>query len=510
MNKDKKPRLLEPGVCAELATGRLEKQAIQAMQASNQAVQWLRDPDDPAASVFFAASPEDAFRWICQHSSEERVTQYVGYELTRQQLSGGPEEMEPNECGENAGSEDEVMVIDNERGVIENEARLSNTDCASLDKDNGGQTTNRTTTTTAKASARVCSKTNNTRRLLLKKQAKDLAAYRAFFSNSQEVESDVREESKFNRERANWLRFAGKQPEAKRAGTSAVAELVRRASVVGNAEAIEDFQMTLLDWRKSAKALSSNPAPDALAMCRTSSIPDERFRYHYQQCQRAESLGARCAIERRFHAARAREEYDIRVARRRDPNRDPPISTRDLGVIQRDMFALVSPEHAEVEPDNLSWSRFQRMLKHGRRWLALERAFTCGIFALIPKTRVPNTFLERKLSDEHFALFIRLLVHCSPLVTRMAKAISDVVERLANEGDPPDYLLELELESSVLPHTEQPTADLAGLLERVDVDSRVQEVDVSEADIESESDRFDEGHDLESVFNAVEQQSNTP
>ena len=77
-------------------------------------------------------------------------------------------------------------------------------------------------------------------------KAKDLAAYRAFFSNSQEVESNVREESRFNGKQAQWLRFAGKQPEVKRADTSAVAQIVRRATVIGSAEAIEDLQTALL------------------------------------------------------------------------------------------------------------------------------------------------------------------------------------------------------------------------------------------------------------------------
>jgi hypothetical protein len=114
----------------------------------------------------------------------------------------------------------------------------------------------------------------------------------------------------------------------------------------------------------------------------------------------------------------------------------PPISRKLRAEIQAKLYLTIRP-HGVAQRGDRDFDIFLRTLKHGKRWLYLEATFGCGIFALLPKTRVPNTFLERTLTDELFAMWVRTLYACSPLVVRMSKELSDLVALFADDRPPP-------------------------------------------------------------------------
>src|SRR4051812_44775676 len=248
------PDILFPsGVRSQLPNTPEEQQAVRFFkELGDQRVLWLQDPDDPDRSAFVAASPAIALQWICRKAAKKDVLAYV-----------------------------------RKRAVPPEEEETASTSPSKRAK-HVHTTTSRTKRTNAKAVD----------------DAKEF--FRSIWHNSQEAVADARKEDAFTRERAQWLQYAGKQPEAKGAGTSTVGEAIRRATAVGNAEAIRDFQLSLRHWRAShtalpasSQALTSTPWADCQSVVPAETMrelrdgpPSQRVRYHYLRVESAEQLGA--------------------------------------------------------------------------------------------------------------------------------------------------------------------------------------------------------------------------
>lgn len=412
---------------------------------------WVADHDHPEQPPWLiASSPAQALEWICQHETKRRVLAFVRKVRKRPRAAG--------DDGEGSGEEEE-----------EEEEEGSGADSAPSGK-----------------RRKTAAGGGGTRQAMLEQQRETLAFYRQCFHNSQEAADMERESALFSNEHHAWLRFVGKQPEAQQAGDRLIADLVCRATAVGNTEAVEDVQVMMRYWRAShapgrhaGPVLASQPTSTPTTDVTHNTTHAQRFRLYYQRAVHAESLSVLTNVHRRYYAARAREEYDRCLAREADPNADPPLSAHQRNRIKLRLFQTIHPaaELAVPAAGNSEWETFQRMLKHGNRWLALEKDFTCGIFALLPKSRISNTYLERKLSDAFYALWRRTLRNCSPLAVRMAETLAPLVQQMACNESPPVWRLRLEELTGPLRVADTPTDWLAELFERADSSSpRIYEV----------------------------------
>jgi len=388
---------------------------------------WLLDPSNPNRSTFVAPTPWAALQWICRVARHKPLLKSVRDLKKRSHEEGDSDE-------------------DSDGSRPSKQAR------------SGGS--------------------SNTRSAEQKRQLEAKLQYRDFWHNSQEAQRNAREEDVFNNERAKWLRFAGAQPEGKGVGSAAIAEVVRRATTVGNSDALRELQLGLQNWREQHAEQVSAPSSQRLSQTLVRR-PAQRqgrssSRYHYRHLKKCEQLGARSSIERRYSAARLRADYESRLGD--DPD---GVTTHARQQIQARFFEELDPS-GKPKRSNPHFMWFQRTLKHGKRWLSLERAFGCGIFALLPPTRVPNTYIERTLTDELFSLWIRLIVHCQPLVKVMSTRASGVVEGLAENMLPPANRLALELLVEDLPMDTEACDDLASLLEPHTMHGRVREIGQSD------------------------------
>ena len=388
---------------------------------------WLLDPLNPDRSTFVAPTPWAALQWICRVARQKPLLKSVRDLKKRSRAEGDSDE-------------------DSDGSRPSKQAR------------SGGS--------------------SNTRSAEQKRQLEAKLQYRDFWHNSQEAQRNAREEDVFNNERAKWLRFAGAQPEGKGVGSAAIAEVVRRATTVGNSDALRELQLGLQNWREQHAEQVSAPSSQRLSQTLVRR-PAQRqgrssSRYHYRHLKKCEQLGARSSIERRYSAARLRADYESRLGD--DPD---GVTTHARQQIQARFFEELDPS-GKPKRSNPHFMWFQRTLKHGKRWLSLERAFGCGIFALLPPTRVPNTYIERTLTDELFSLWIRLIVHCQPLVKVMSTRASGVVEGLAENMLPPANRLALELLVEDLPMDTEACDDLASLLEPHTMHGRVREIGQSD------------------------------
>lgn len=388
---------------------------------------WLLDPLNPDRSTFVAPTPWAALQWICRVARQKPLLKSVRDLKKRSRAEGDSDE-------------------DSDGSRPSKQAR------------SGGS--------------------SNTRSAEQKRQLEAKLQYRDFWHNSQEAQRNAREEDLFNNERAQWLRFAGAQPEGKGVGSAVMAEVVRRATTVGNSDALRELQLSLQNWREQhaeqVSAPSSQRPSQTLVRRLTQRQGRSSTRYHYRHLKKCEQLGARSSIERRYSAARLRADYESRLGD--DPD---GVTTHARQRIQAQFFEELDSS-GEPKRSNPHFLWFQRTLKHGKRWLSLEAAFGCGIFALLPPTRVPNTYIERTLTDELFSLWIRLILHCRPLVKVMSTRVSGVVEGLAENMLPPADRLALEIFAEDLDPDVEASDELASLLEPHTMHGRVSEIGPSD------------------------------
>jgi hypothetical protein len=498
--------LLTVSATARLPTLPHERDALFAVkQLGRDGVLWLADPGDPEQTTWFIApSPARALQWILEHGTKKGVMDCVRHTRKRPRTSDAPlpgHREGDADAGaacrralEEPGQEEEEEEEEEEEGE-EAGAQSPPAKRQKRHTQGGGSR-------------------NATREAMRKQEAERLETYHRFFHNSQEAEVDVQTTTALCREQHAWLRFVGQQAEAKQAGERQVSDLVCRATTVGNAEAVQDLLLALQHWRNPPRATTLarrvrgqrhlRAAEDAfLALSQQSTVSSTTelvardgaldiapLCHSYARTKGAARSSAFFHIDRRYHAARVREIYERRCAREADPNADPPLSTQKRGWIQKQLYYdyLHGAEAGGQDVDagavaavgvtgERDWEEFRRTLKYGKRWLALERDFTCGIFALLPKSRIPSTFLERKLTDNLFALWRRMLRNCSPHAVSMAKDAEHVVGMMARDEPPPPWYLALELEEGCLEVSDKPTRSLAALLQREgSVSPRIREI----------------------------------
>jgi hypothetical protein len=496
--------LLSVSTTARLPTLPHERDAVSAVkQLGRDGVAWLVDPGDPEQTAWFIApSPARALQWILEHGTKKGVMDYVRHTRKRPRTSS-----ERGGDADAAGAERRRAPNSTVDGPPEGEEGQDEEEEGVEDAD-GPPPAKRQKTTTTGTCLEGWGSRNATGQAMRKEEARRLEAYHRFFHNSQEAEEDVQAKTALCREQHAWLRFVGQQAEARYAGERQVADLVCRATTVGNSEAVQDLLLALQHWRTPPRLLARRArgqrhvlaADDAfLALSQQTMVPSSSSSsssgtelvardgvsdiaplcHSYARTKGAARSSAFFHIDRRYHAARVREIYEHRCAREADPNADPALSTQKRGWIQKQLYYdyLHGAEAARQDADagavaaaavsgERDWEEFRRTLKYGKRWLALERDFTCGIFALLPKSRIPSTFLERKLTDNLFALWCRMLRHCSPHAVAMAKDAEHVVAMMARDEPPPSWCLALESEEGCFEVSDKPTPGLAALLKR--------------------------------------------
>lgn len=239
-----------------------------------------------------------------------------------------------------------------------------------------------------------------------------------------------------------------------------MATLVRKASLIGNASALEDLRLVLCEWRASSRVssqgtvgpstvpLSSAPAMAHSANGVSTDDDEEDFCRYYEASDRAGQLSAMSTIQKRYYEARMYVCYQHQIDRIAQAKGNAVVSRKAKEEVHLTLFRRVRPHsHLRTTEPNwrsaTEWLTFRRRIKHGKRWRQLEEAYTAGIFALLPR-EVPSTYVERTLTDNLFAHFVRIIAKCCPHVTSMAKSIADTVELAMQLKPPPLYRLGIE------------------------------------------------------------------
>ena len=91
--------------------------------------------------------------------------------------------------------------------------------------------------------------------------------------------------------------------------------------------------------------------------------------------------------------------------------------------------------------DSLSeWKEFGHWLDYGKQWSMLYQKFGIGIFALLPRGLVTNTYVERTLSITRFTDWIEMIANCNEGVYSMVAAIKQLYIACMTDDVPPATL----------------------------------------------------------------------
>jgi len=118
---------------------------------------------------------------------------------------------------------------------------------------------------------------------------------------------------------------------------------------------------------------------------------------------------------------------------------------RDVrSVAKEHYFQMIYGAGANHKTNLKEWRAFERMLSLGKRWLMLTEKFGYGVLAVIPASRVSDTFIERTLSLEHIKVWIVMLKTMVPGLADWSKKMEELLLRFVQKLEPPPQMLRLE------------------------------------------------------------------
>ncbi|KAF2702372.1 hypothetical protein K504DRAFT_459806 [Pleomassaria siparia CBS 279.74] len=391
--------------------------------------------------VFFARNPDDALRWICRRASHEtilRVIEELHEELEReadQERASDQAAISVQVEAAADGGEPEPRGVKRKRALKEKTTRALNK--ALVDKIN-----------------------------LNLAQA---------VANSQDWEN-AKAPAGLSNEEQRYRRFA---TGLSGIGVSAVTQMIAKASAVGTMDVLRDWQAIFAVWKrqnhhgkKLFQTVAVEDAPRNMVVLASPSDQEqdevgltafetENFAYKYFDAQKTHVNGIADDMRHRWKMDGLYEEFErlAKEVKRRNQG------TGGRGVAYADqakdhLFTSTYKKYlgraATKRTDPELWRAFGDYLDWGKRWNVLKKRFgSIGVFGLLPRSLIPNTFVERTLSQARLSQWADMVAECNPDVMMMAKRIEPLFLACMEESAPPPEFAFLE-NLALLPQTTRP------------------------------------------------------
>lgn len=404
-------------------------------------------PDERAPAVAFVAkTPEDALRWLCRRLSKPRIIKAVRHLYDYPDSLQVDDNTNPLELGIEEGEETGPGAAENNR----------------LEEGSRGQKRRR-------AGKEKTSRQVN--RDLVKKVNQALVQTVA---STQDWEVAKAPDALSN-EDLKYRTFATKLPGA---GLNTVTSMINKAVSVGTEEALRDWQAILSIWTRQdhyQKQLSEPVAlrtqlrlEDVHPSQETQDLPDEdfdgitmgesaQFCRLFFEAKKNHVDGIAGEMRHRWKMDLLYEEYDRlwKLMKRRGGGSDGRGRRYDVLAKER-LFATVYDNKLGIQPTKDShpdeWRSFGQFLDWGKRWNMIKKRFDSpGIFALLPRTMVPNAFIEKTLNQTRVSQWIEMLAECNTPVADMAFLIEPLFLACMQEESPPQQFRFLESLPDTLP-----------------------------------------------------------
>lgn len=416
------------------------QQALHAILTQHTAA-WVQDGSEAGLCFFIARSPADAFRWFQQHcnSNVKEALDALCHDEDSDQGSdyGTPITTPPHSPAKDPTTAISISPSNNafDASAAESEPIRSRPKRA------------RTATISAPQPGLTVGNKNGAReRKRRKKLAQELSAA---FVNSDEDNSDV--DAAFTRENGMMFAWLGKQPPCRGMGHRAAAVMLRKALAVGGWEAFENWKVVLTHWRAAGTLNTAQHPP-------TSSIPPssterdiggvlQGFRTAFLAAAGAEAAGILQDIMYRHllaHLYACYQEAETLLL----STAGSLVRTRGVGnasIVRVQLYRTLYPSAPQGSENGSSklYRHFIKRLEKGRRWWSIRSKLGYGIFALIPCSVVPHSWVERLPADQ-FVVWVDLVERYNTSAVEFAASIAGAVQDALEGRQPPASRLVLE------------------------------------------------------------------
>lgn len=448
---------------------------------------WVRDSTNPSLSFFVAKSPEDALQWIRQ-SCRPEVFPQLEPEPKRGHKPVNPDDAIPDsqpqsEDDSNYGSPVQFQSTANVAGYGPDSPRdtsdksASHRDKRPMSNASSSQPpAKRARDHTAAPEPEYIITVGNVnrgkereRRIRLENMLSD-----AFVTEEEDDMQDA-----YVRENGTKLAWLAKQPDCIGIGRQEASALVYRASAIASGEAIENLKAVLTHWRKNhTMDLNRQTASSQSLVTFTSTSQNintalSGFRKAFFDLATIEATGILQDILYRHHLAYLYDCYrNAEALLDRTPSTTRRRGVSDAALVKKQLFNTLYPSTDipssslvdSSAPSAKQWRYFTKCLAKGHRWHCMRETLGSGILALIPTSKLPNSFIER-LSSPMFKVFLDLITRFYPDAIKFGRLIEHFIQNALMGRQPPNSHLPIEhLSDDQL--QEMHLSDLVQLFER--------------------------------------------
>ncbi len=287
-------------------------------------------------------------------------------------------------------------------------------------------------------------------------------------SNVFVTEEEDNMQDAYIRENGRKLAWLAKQPNCMGIGRREASALVYKASAIGSGEAVENLKAVLAYWRKNGTVdlnrqtppqLSSQP-PQSSSQSLVTSISSSQninaalsgFRKAFFNVATIEATGILQDILYRHYLAHLYNCYRTAEAlldRTRSSARGRGVGNASL--VKQQLFNALYPSTDTPSsslpdssaPSGKQWRYFTKCLMKGHQWYCMQETLGSGIFALIPTSKIPNSFVER-LSSGVFNVFLELINRFHPDAIKFGRLIDHFIQNALAGRQPPNTYLPIE------------------------------------------------------------------
>jgi hypothetical protein len=219
--------------------------------------------------------------------------------------------------------------------------------------------------------------------------------------------------------------------------------MVRYAKAIAGKTMLEEWRALFAYWRAKGHLTQRSGVQDGGALDERGPGVPIKYQALYQaygEVSHAEAsqgwmtIANRCRMVNLWHYYRQAldddaEEGDEQARERGQTRR---------AMRKQDLFRILHPQMRDPTDGRwkTAWGDFTRRLSGAKRWHTLQQELGYGILGLIPHSTVSNSWVERKLREPQFHLWVKAIKHFNPRCLEVITEWGKVLVR-AEEGRRP-------------------------------------------------------------------------
>jgi len=225
------------------------------------------------------------------------------------------------------------------------------------------------------------------------------------------------------------------------------AKMVKNAKAIAGHKAVRDWKDFYTCWRVNGQLKSRPTSRDGSQLQRPQGVnyPAE-FQQLYDVYDRVRSTDLTMSFKAITYRCRMVRLYELYHAAESAQFPTEPVFSSGMtkrARRKRSLFQYLHPgfegiRDLRTNPRSRSqWGDFGRRLSAATRWQAVKQALGWGALGLIPESAIPANWIQRGLTDDQLAVWLRAVSHFNPMGRDACIKWSTTLLRAMDGGRPP-------------------------------------------------------------------------